>query len=57
MPDTTPVAGEITRLITAGVTEADLVAAVARPFPDLDRREVVTALQDATAAAERTRRH
>jgi hypothetical protein len=59
MLDTTPVATAITRQINAGVAERDLVAAVARRFPDLDRREFVTALQDAAPAAERQamRRH
>jgi len=53
MLDTTPVATAITRLITAGVGARDLVTAIACRFPDLDRREFVVALQDATAAAEK----
>jgi hypothetical protein len=53
MLDTTPVTTAITRLIAAGVTERDLVAAVAHRFPELDRREFLAALQDATEAAER----
>lgn len=51
MPDTiTPVAVEITRLITAGVAEQALLATVARAFPDLTP---AAALQEATAEAER----
>jgi hypothetical protein len=53
MLDTSPIAAEITRLIAAGVAERELVAAVIRRFPDLDRPEFVAALQDATAAIER----
>jgi hypothetical protein len=59
MLDTTPVATTIRYLITTGSTEKELLAAVARRFPDLTRTEFVAALQDATAAAEKqaTRRH
>jgi hypothetical protein len=39
--------------MTAGTTERELVATVARAFPDLECREFVAALQDATAAAEK----
>ena len=53
MLDTTPVATAITRLISTGTTERDLLAAVARKFPELTRTEFVAALQDATAQAER----
>ena len=51
--DTSAVANQLARLITPGTTERELVAAVARAFPDLERREFVAALQDATAAAEK----
>src|SRR5215468_5340070 len=51
--DTSAVANQLARLITAGTTERELVAKVARAFPDLERREFVAALQDATAAAEK----
>ena len=51
--DTSAVANQLARLITAGTTERELVATVARAFPDLERREFVAALQDATAAAEK----
>jgi hypothetical protein len=57
--DTSPITTAITKLIAAGTTEHALLAAVARRFPDLSRRDFVAALQDATAAAERqaNRRH
>jgi hypothetical protein len=51
--DTTTVTATITRLISTCATERDLLAAVARRFPDLTRKEFVAALQDATAQAER----
>ena len=51
--DTSAVANQLARLITAGTTEGELIARVARAFPDLERREFVAALQDATAAAEK----
>lgn len=59
MIDTTEVATEICHLITMGATERELVALVARHHPDLDRKEFLAALQDATAAAEKAaaRRH
>jgi len=59
MPYTTPVTTAITRLIIAGVAEGELLAAVARKFPELTCTEFVAALQDATEAAERqaARRH
>ena len=49
----------ILRVVGAGITERDLLVAVAPKFPELTRTEFVGALQDATAAAERlvTRRH
>ena len=53
MPDTTPVATTITRLITAGVAEGELLVRVRRQFPDLTWPELSQALQVATAAAER----
>jgi hypothetical protein len=59
MLDTTPVTTAIAKLITAGTTERQLLAAVARRFPELSPRDFVAALQDATTAAEKqaTRRH
>jgi len=60
MLDTTPVTREITRLISQGnCTEQALLIAVAHLFPDITRTELVQALQDATAVAEKaaTRRH
>jgi hypothetical protein len=53
MLDTTPITSTITRLITAGTSEQQIVAAVARLFPNLTRSELVAAAQDAMAAAER----
>ena len=54
MLDTTQdLTATITRLITTGSTEQELLAAVARKFPELTRTEFVAALQDATAQAER----
>jgi hypothetical protein len=54
MLDTTQdLTATITRLITTGTTEQQLLAAVARKFPELTRTEFVAALQDATALAER----
>jgi hypothetical protein len=49
----TPVTVTIRHLISASITERELLAAVARQFPDLERKEFMAALQDATAAAER----
>ena len=37
--DTSAVANQLVRLMTAGTTERELVATVARAFPDLERRE------------------
>ena len=51
--DTSAVANQLARMITAGTAERELVATVARAFPDLERWEFVAALQDATAAAEK----
>jgi hypothetical protein len=45
MTDTTPVATEITRLIAAGMTERELVVAVAWRFPDITSAELSQALQ------------
>jgi hypothetical protein len=53
MLDTAPITTAIAAMITAGTTEQELLAAVARKFPDLTRTEFVAALQDATAQAER----
>jgi hypothetical protein len=53
MLDTTRITTAITRLIVAGTTEAAVLAAVARRFPELSWRELSTALQVAQAAAER----
>src|SRR5215475_14248331 len=36
--DTSAVANQLARLITAGTTERELVATVARAFPDLERQ-------------------
>jgi hypothetical protein len=50
---------EITRMITAGIPEGELLVMVTRRFPELTWAELSAALQDATAAAERqaSRRH
>ena len=53
MPDTSEPTASIRHLISTGATERDLLAAVARKFPELTRTEFVAALQDATAQAER----
>ena len=53
MIDTTQVATEIRHLIAVGTTERDLIASIARWFPDLTSAELSEALQDATVAAER----
>jgi hypothetical protein len=58
--DTSAVANQLARLIAAGTTGRQLLAAVARQFPDLERRECLAALQEATESAERQasrRRH
>ena len=57
MLDTTPITTAITRLIAAGTTEAAVLAAVARRFPELTWRELSTALQVADAEAERSALH
>ena len=51
--DTTPIATAITAMITAGMTEQALLAAVAHLFPNLSPAELSQALQVAQAAAER----
>ena len=38
--DTSAVANQLARLITAGTSARELVATVARAFPDLERREL-----------------
>jgi len=53
MTDITTITTAIAAMISTGTTERDLLAAVARKFPDLTRTEFVAALQDATAQAER----
>jgi hypothetical protein len=53
MLDTTPVTTAIARLIASGVAERELLATVARRFPDLSLVKFSVALQTATAAAER----
>ena len=57
--DTSAVTNQLARLIAAGTAGHQLLAAVARQFPDLERREFL-ALQEATESAERQasrRRH
>jgi len=44
---------EIKHLIASGTSERELLAAVARAFPELTSAELSQALQEATAAAER----
>jgi hypothetical protein len=51
--DTTPVTTAIAAMIRTGTAEPQILAAVARRFPDLTRSEFVAALQDAVAEAER----
>jgi len=53
MPNTSEATATITRLITTGTTERELVAAVAQRFPELSLAEFSVALQTATALAER----
>jgi uncharacterized protein (DUF433 family) len=58
--DTSPITTEITRLITSGTTESELLAVVVRKFPDLTLVELSEALQVALDAAEKqaaARRH
>ena len=59
MPNTSEATATITRLITTGTTDRELVAAVAQRFPELSPAEFSVALQTATALAERQagRRH
>jgi len=55
--DTTPIATEIARLLTAGATQRELIAVVAEwvdQYPEMTSADVSAALQQATAAAERT---
>jgi hypothetical protein len=51
--DTTSVATEITRLTAAGGREHELVAKIARRFPDPTTAKLSAAAQDAATAAER----
>ena len=51
--DTTPVAREITKLISKGTTSDAILTAVAHLFPDLTRAELSQALQDAVEQAQR----
>ena len=53
MLDTTSIATEIARLITADTTEHQLLVTVARKFPELTTTELSQALQHATAQAKR----
>jgi uncharacterized protein (DUF433 family) len=53
MTGNSPVTIEIAKLITAGVAEQELLAAVARSFPELTPAELSQALQVATTAGER----
>lgn len=52
MLDATPITTAITKLITAGTTEHQLLVAVACKLPDLTTAELSQALQHATAQAE-----
>ena len=53
MLDTTPVTTATAAMIRTGTTAQQIVAAVAHLFPNLTRRGLVAAAQDAMAAAER----
>jgi len=53
MLDTTSIATEIARLITAGTTEHQLLVTVARKFPELTTTELSQPLRHATAQAKR----
>jgi type II secretory pathway component PulF len=58
--DTSAVTNQLARLIAAGTTEHELLDSVARQFPNLERREFLAALHEATESAERQalrRRH
>jgi hypothetical protein len=50
--DTTPITAAITHLISTGITEHALLAAVAHLFPDLSPAELSAAMQEETDAAE-----
>ena len=52
MTDIARITAQLTLLIAAGVAGRELIAPLAHPYPDPDRREFVAALQAATAAAE-----
>jgi hypothetical protein len=51
--DTTPTTSAITKLISTGTPEGEIIARVVRRFLDLTTAELSAALQDATEAAER----
>ena len=51
MLDTTPITDTIRHLISTGTTERELLAAVARKFPELTLTECVAALRDASGGA------
>ena len=53
MLDTSNVTTAIAKLITTGTTERDLLAEVAKRFPELSPTELSQALQVAQAQAER----
>ena len=54
MLDTTQdLTATMTRLISAGTTEQELLAAVTHLFPNLSPAELSAVLQEATAQAER----
>ena len=53
MLDTSNITTAIAFMIRTGTPERELIATVARHYPDLDRKAFLAALQDATAAAER----
>ena len=53
MLDTTPVTTAIAAMIRTGTEGHQLLAAVARRFPELTRQEFVAALQDERQAARR----
>jgi hypothetical protein len=56
MTDTTPVSTAIAAMMRAGTPPDQLVAALARAFPDLSWRDLSQALQVAQAQAERKAR-
>jgi excisionase family DNA binding protein len=53
MIDTTEVATEIQRMITAGTTDRELLAVMTRRFPNLTLADLSRALQEAVAAIAR----